>query len=126
VYWRTVVSGWWLRAAVLVHVALVVGCTSTGRESAISAKLRRTVDADLAMFVGELPPESRRDSLYHEVVSYESGLPGRYSAKAVVDLHYLKGVRVKMVCKYRFVTTEGKWEGYAKEWRFTNDSTQVR
>ena len=87
-------------------------------DAMIRKKLEVIVKDDLLCVVAEMPDSSIADSTWYDIVSSQTGKKGDYSAKAEVDFDFLKGVRVKMFRRYRYVSRIGKWERYTNEWRF--------
>lgn len=113
-------------ALVLALMVCSVGCAIEESPQRIRKKLDVIVQDDLRQVVAELPDTSIADTTFYRISSYKSGIEGVYSAKAEVEFFFLKGVRVKMVRKYRYHRRLGMWDRYVNEWRFVNDSTLSR
>ncbi len=78
---------------------------------------------DLESVLTEIPSSSRRDSSYYVVREYETYERSRYTARAVVDFHFLKGDVAKIVRKYRYHDRFGQWERYYNRYHFVDTTT---
>ncbi|HUI93453.1 MAG TPA: hypothetical protein VLX68_14495 [Chitinivibrionales bacterium] len=104
---------------------LLAGCGGGEPDGSIRKKFDAVVASDFKTIVGDLPKESLSDSMFFRIVEYKSFDKGMYSVLAVVDYYYLKDVHVKRTVKYRYVKAARKWERFANEYRFFQDSARA-
>lgn len=108
-------------AAVVLSIALL-GC---GDNDAVARrKLDAILTSDLAVIVSDIPKAGLADSIYYSLVSYQTYKTGDYTKKAVVDFYFMRGIKVKITRKYRFVKEAGMWERYYNVYNFIEDSAQ--
>lgn len=108
----------WPVAAVLM---LALGCSPAVDPGQLRLGLDAMVAQDLKDLASELAPGNALDSVYAVVQEFEASARTRYLARAVVDLHFLKGDVAKMVSKYRYRTRTRAWECYHREYRLLTD-----
>ena len=114
--------------AIVVSLAAIVGCFNES-DRAIREKLRVILEDDLLTILQETADSTHLPGSRYHITAYKSYDEGIYSRKAEVDFYFLKGVKVKIVRKYRYVRNDGKWERYLNEYRFyqhASDSTHSR
>jgi hypothetical protein len=108
-------------AAVVLSIVLF-GC---GDNDAVARrKLDVILKSDLAAIVSDIPKTGLADSIYYSVVSYQTYKTGDYTKKAVVDFYFMRGLKVKITRKYRFVKEAGMWERYYNVYNFIEGATQ--
>ena len=98
---------------------LLAGCSPAGDSDAnVRKRLEVILQDDLRTVVSEVARESVADSTYWVIRDYKVFSEGKYSVLAVVDFHFLKNARVKMVRKYRYYPKWKKWERYYNCYEF--------
>jgi len=109
-------------AAVVLSIVLL-GC---GDNDAVARrKLDVILKSDLTAIISDMPKTGLADSMYYSLVSYQTYKTGDYTKKAVVDFYFLRGLKVKITRKYRFVKEAGMWERYYNVYNFIEDSAQT-
>lgn len=107
-----------IKAAFLISFAVLFqGCAES--EGEIRAKLDAVLNGDLAAMVAETRRKDTAAVLEnpsYKISEYKvAGSRFTFDHKAVVDFHYLRGIRMKQVRKYRYNPSVGQWQRYYKE-----------
>jgi hypothetical protein len=110
--------------AVFFALAAGSGCASEP-DSAVRQKLEKTLVVDLSDAAAGIAEQGRADTARYVVENYQTGYPGRYSAKAEVNFFVFKSSPMKIFRKYRYHTSLGLWECYLNELRFVHDTTNT-
>ena len=103
----------------LIIFVLIGGC-SFESDRMVQKKLLIILEDDLNAIIEDIPAENILDSAYYEIdslIDYKME-SFKYSKKAVVDFYFLKGVKTKIVRKYRYERVSRKWDRYYNEYTF--------
>jgi len=103
-------------------MVVLVGCREN--DAAARQKLHAILKSDLVAIISDVPKSSLADSLYYSLVFYQTFKKGDYTKKAVADFYFLRGIKVKITRKYRYVKEAGMWERYYNVYTFVEDAGQ--
>lgn len=103
----------------LIIFIFIGGCAFES-DRMVKKKLLVILEDDLNAIIEDILPENILDSAYYEIdslIDYRKE-SFKYSKRAVVDFYFLKGVKTKIVRKYRYERVSRKWDRYYNEYKF--------
>jgi hypothetical protein len=118
-------SNIYLALLCLIAVSGIFLCGCGERDDFISKKLDIILASDLKAITADLPAEGILSKPFYTIVSYKSYKEGIYSQMAIVDFYCFKNVKVKIVRKYRYLTSARLWDRYFNEYIFYGDTVKA-
>jgi len=97
-------------------------CGCGEKDAIIRQKLDIILAGDIKAIVADIPKINLLQSPYDSLVSYKTYTQGMYSKMAVVDFYFLKNVKVKIVRKYRYLSSVRLWDRYYNAYIFFGDT----
>ncbi|MDG5814387.1 hypothetical protein QA601_04815 [Chitinispirillales bacterium ANBcel5] len=86
----------------------------------IREKFHIILEDDLSAIIDGIEKEALLDEPFYEIVFYETH-EGRYTRRAEVKFYFLRNVNAKIVRRYRYHSSQGKWDRFRNEYRFYSE-----
>lgn len=97
-------------------------CQCGERDEIVRSKLDIILAGDLKEITKGIAKNDLLQTPYYTMASYKSYSQGMYSKLAVVDFYFLKGIRAKIVRKYRYLSSARLWDRYYNVYTFYGDT----
>lgn len=119
------VGRFFLLLCMLGFTLVQISCSGESDELA-RKKLEIILKDDLKAIMEGIPDSALMENPRYEIVFYKQYEAWDYSKKAVVDFFFLKGIKKKIVRKYRYQTGKRMWDRYFNEYISYSDTSSSK